>query len=101
VPVVVKKGDRYSLDYDRPRSIGRVRDFMGTIQVVVRSYAWAIAMGAARANIPWGRQWTSVEVGELVLFLASDGSHYITGTSMVIDGGNTLQEEFLSPYYPK
>jgi glycine dehydrogenase subunit 2 len=46
VPVVVKKGDRYGLDYDRPRSIGRVRDFLGNVQVVVRSYAWAMAMGA-------------------------------------------------------
>jgi glycine dehydrogenase subunit 2 len=46
VPVVVKEGDRYGLDYDRPRSIGRVRDFLGNVQVVVRSYAWAMAMGA-------------------------------------------------------
>jgi len=46
VPVVVKEGERYGLDYDRPRSIGRVRDFLGNVQVVVRSYAWAMAMGA-------------------------------------------------------
>ena len=46
VPVVVKEGDRYGLDYDRPRSIGRVRDFLGNVQVVVRSYAWAMALGA-------------------------------------------------------
>ena len=52
-------------------------------------------------KIPWGRQGTPEEVGELVLFLASDESRYITGASMVIDGGNTLQEEFLGPYHPK
>jgi glycine dehydrogenase subunit 2 len=46
VPVVVKEEDRYGLDYDRPRSIGKVRDFLGNVQVVVRSYAWAMAMGA-------------------------------------------------------
>ena len=46
VPVVVMEGERYGLDYDRPRSIGRVRDFLGNVQVVVRSYAWAMAMGA-------------------------------------------------------
>ncbi len=46
VPVVVKEGDCYGLDYDRPRSIGRVRDFLGNVQVVVRSYAWAMALGA-------------------------------------------------------
>ncbi|MBT3285263.1 aminomethyl-transferring glycine dehydrogenase subunit GcvPB [Candidatus Bathyarchaeota archaeon] len=46
-PVIVKMEDgRYSVDYDRPKSIGKVRDFMGNLQVVVRSYAWCMAMGA-------------------------------------------------------
>jgi len=52
-------------------------------------------------NIPMCRQGTPEEVGETVLFLASDESKYITGTQIVIDGGNTLQEEFLGPYNPK
>lgn len=59
------------------------------------------AMKEFGLKIPWGRQGTPEEVGELVLFLASDESRYITGASMVIDGGNTLQEEFLGPYPPK
>jgi len=46
VPVIVKEGEEYHLDYDRPKSIGRVRDFLGNLQVVVRAYAWAAAMGA-------------------------------------------------------
>lgn len=46
VPVIVKRGEAYHLDYDRPKSIGRVRDFLGNLQVVVRAYAWAAAMGA-------------------------------------------------------
>jgi len=46
VPVIVKRGGLYHLDYDRPNSIGRVRDFMGNLQAVVRSYAWCMAMGA-------------------------------------------------------
>ncbi len=46
-PVIIKKENgRYSLDYDRPKSIGKVRDFMGNLQVVVRSYAWCMALGA-------------------------------------------------------
>jgi NAD(P)-dependent dehydrogenase (short-subunit alcohol dehydrogenase family) len=59
------------------------------------------AMREFGLKIPWGRQGTPEEVGELVLFLASDESRYITGASMVIDGGNILQEEFLGPYYPR
>jgi NAD(P)-dependent dehydrogenase (short-subunit alcohol dehydrogenase family) len=59
------------------------------------------AMREFGLKIPWGRQGTPEEVGDLVLFLASDESRYITGASMVIDGGNTLQEEFLGPYHPK
>lgn len=46
IPVIVRRGEKYHLDYDRPKSIGRVRDFMGNLQVVVRAYAWAAAMGA-------------------------------------------------------
>jgi len=46
IPVIVKRGEKYHLDYDRPKSIGRVRDFLGNLQVVVRAYAWAAAMGA-------------------------------------------------------
>ncbi len=46
VPVIVKRGEEYHLDYDRPKSIGRVRDFLGNLQVVIRAYAWAAAMGA-------------------------------------------------------
>ncbi len=46
VPVIVRKGERYHLDYDRPHSIGRVRDFIGNLQAVLRAYAWATAMGA-------------------------------------------------------
>jgi glycine dehydrogenase subunit 2 len=45
-PVVVQRGDRFVLDRDRPRSIGKVREFWGNVQQVVKAYAWARAMGA-------------------------------------------------------
>jgi glycine dehydrogenase subunit 2 len=40
VPHVVRDGDAYRLDYDRPQSIGRVRGFTGPFGVFVRSYAF-------------------------------------------------------------
>jgi glycine dehydrogenase subunit 2 len=45
-PVVVKEGDRYRLDDDRPKSLGKIRDFWGNVPQVVKAYAWARAMGA-------------------------------------------------------
>ena len=44
-PVVVREGDRYRLDHDRPRSIGKVRGFSGPFGVFVRSYAFMRAWG--------------------------------------------------------
>ena len=39
-PVVVRDGDTYRLDHDRPKSIGRVRGFGGPFGVFVRAYAF-------------------------------------------------------------
>ncbi len=38
---------RYDLDYDRPKSIGRLRGFQGNYGVFVRSYAYIRSLGAA------------------------------------------------------
>ena len=39
-PVVAKKGEPYYLDYDRPKSIGRVRSFFGNVGVLIRAFAY-------------------------------------------------------------
>ncbi|MGB2874243.1 MAG: aminomethyl-transferring glycine dehydrogenase subunit GcvPB [Gaiellaceae bacterium] len=45
VPAIEREEDRYRLDYDRPRSIGKVRGFYGPYGVFVRSYAFIRAYG--------------------------------------------------------
>ena len=44
-PTVVREGDAFRLDHDRPKSIGRVRGFAGPFGVFVRSYAYMRAYG--------------------------------------------------------
>jgi len=46
----------------------------------------------AAENTPMGRAGRPMEVADLIAFLASDESTYITGQLIVIDGGNTIQE---------
>jgi glycine dehydrogenase subunit 2 len=45
VPAVVRDGERFRLDYDRPKSIGKVRGFLGPFGVFVRSYAYIRSYG--------------------------------------------------------
>ncbi len=45
VPAVVRDGDTFRLDYDRPKSIGKVRGFAGPFGVFVRSYAYIRTYG--------------------------------------------------------
>ena len=45
MPAVVRDGNRFRLDYDRPKSIGKVRAFTGPFGVFVRSYAFILAWG--------------------------------------------------------
>jgi glycine cleavage system P protein (glycine dehydrogenase) subunit 2 len=47
VPAVVRDGDRFRSDYDRPKTIGKVRGFYGPFGVFVRSYAYIRSFGPA------------------------------------------------------
>ncbi len=45
VPVVEFDNDKYRLDFDRPQTIGRVKSFYGNFGVILKAYAYIMAMG--------------------------------------------------------
>jgi len=45
VPRVVRRGETFHLDFDRPESIGRVRSFYGNFGMLVRAYSYIRAYG--------------------------------------------------------
>jgi glycine dehydrogenase subunit 2 len=44
-PLVAQEAGGYRLDYDRPKSIGRVRSFFGNIGILVRGYCYIRTLG--------------------------------------------------------
>jgi glycine dehydrogenase subunit 2 len=44
-PVVVKEGTRFKLDFDMPKSIGRVRSFFGNVGILFRGYCYIRTLG--------------------------------------------------------
>jgi citronellol/citronellal dehydrogenase len=60
---------------------------LGTIETEALEGYGPEAMEASRRQVPLGRLGRPEEVGQLVAFLASDGGAYITGTTVVVDGG--------------
>lgn len=54
-----------------------------------RSRAFIASM---EQSIPLGRLGTSQDVANAALFLASDEASYVTGTTLIVDGGQTLPE---------
>jgi glycine dehydrogenase subunit 2 len=48
VPIVVRDGEAYRRDYDRPQSVGRTAGYLGNVPSLVKAYAWIRAIGPER-----------------------------------------------------
>jgi glucose 1-dehydrogenase len=55
-----------------------------------RAVADAAYRAGQEAAIPWGRAGASAEVADAVLFLLSAAAAYITGATLIVDGGLSL-----------
>ena len=51
VPRIKKDGKRYVLDYDKPYSIGKIRDFYGNIEVCIKAYVYLLMMGKSLKEV--------------------------------------------------
>lgn len=45
VPVIVEEDDDYRLDWDKPKTIGKVHGFHGNVNVALKAYTYIITMG--------------------------------------------------------
>jgi len=74
-----------------PSSIGP-----GAIQTPINQGAWQTkeALRDLLNLIPYGRIGQPIDIGRGVVWLASDDSEYVTGTTLFIDGGMTLYPGF-------
>jgi glucose 1-dehydrogenase len=70
----------------------------GAIRTPINMSAWSTpaAHDALLRLIPYKRIGEPEDIGRVAVFLASDESDYMTGTSLYVDGGMTLYPEFAS-----
>ncbi len=68
----------------------------GAIRTEINEAAWSTEEAAAKLLklIPYGRIGEPDDVAKAALWLASDASDYVTGTTLFVDGGMTLYAAF-------
>jgi glucose 1-dehydrogenase len=68
----------------------------GAIRTNINAAAWSTEKAAAELLklIPYGRIGVPDDVAKAALWLASDASDYVTGTTLFVDGGMTLYSAF-------
>jgi glucose 1-dehydrogenase len=69
----------------------------GAIRTAINRAAWETpaALAALLRLIPYGRIGEAEDVAKAAVWLASDDSDYVTGTTLFVDGGMTLYPGFI------
>ncbi|MEO1497575.1 MAG: aminomethyl-transferring glycine dehydrogenase subunit GcvPB [Planctomycetota bacterium] len=84
-PVVRHDGDRYYLDHDMPKSLGRVRSFFGNVGVLVRAYCYI------RTHGPDGLRRVSEQAVLNANYLLSRVKHFLP-----VPQGDRCMHEFVA-----
>ncbi len=87
VPQVVKEGETYALDYNRPQSLGMMRSFAGQFGVLVRAWCYI------RANGPSGLRRAS----ETAVLNANYMAHELKEVLPLPHNNHCMHEFVLSP----
>jgi len=68
----------------------------GAIRTPINTAAWDTpeALASLLTLIPYGRIGEPEDIGAAAVFLCSDASDYVTGTTLFVDGGMTLYPGF-------
>jgi len=68
----------------------------GAIRTNINRAAWETAEAEAELLrlIPYERIGDPMDIGQVAVWLASDASDYVTGTTIYVDGGMTLYPGF-------
>lgn len=85
------RGLAVELGRDGIRAVGMSPGFIRTAQALsVEHSVGPDGLEAAGAYIPLGRPGEPEDIADVIVFLASDGARYITGQTIVVDGGLTV-----------
>ena len=80
-----------NLAYRDRHEQGRMHDLADLTEAIVEHRSQAFIRNMEEA-VPLGRLGSPRDIANAVLFLASDEASYITGTTIIVDGGQTLPE---------
>jgi glycine dehydrogenase subunit 2 len=88
IPSVTFDGEKYGLDFDKPRSLGKIDCFYGNIAVLLRAYAYIRSMGSEGLE----------EAAEVAVLNANYLMHQlqqIRGLTVPYDGQRLRKHEFV------